>query len=100
MYRRSDIFEHLFALYSAALCSEIHRRQILELLHRAIGLGGGMTLVTRMGLLSWLDIVATVSKNEESMTALKRQLYQNVDAAAVRAWKASTVRRSDTPLPP
>jgi nucleolar pre-ribosomal-associated protein 1 len=97
LYRRSDIFEHILASYSPSLRSKGQRKQTLELVHRAIQVGGGMTLVTRVGILSWLAVSHTADKDEEKMMeAVSTQLHQSIDTAAIQSWRASQGKRTNS----
>jgi hypothetical protein len=60
---------------------------MLELVYHSINLGGGMTLITRMGVESWFAIEQAHGKEQEIIRELENQLRDRVDTAAVQHWK-------------
>ncbi len=88
LYRRSSAFDRLLALYRSILCSDAHRRQILELVDRSIKIGGGMTLITRIGIENWFAIERADGKDLDIVKELANQLHGCVDQAAAEQWKA------------
>jgi Nucleolar pre-ribosomal-associated protein 1 len=87
LYRKGNAFERLLALHGSSLCAETHRRQILELIHRAIELGGGLVLVTRVGIENWLAIAQITGEDQSIFKELGEQLRGCVDSADVQNWK-------------
>lgn len=49
-----------------------------------------MTLITRVGIESWVAIERADGKDQEMIKELESELYQGVDAAAVQHWKFPT----------
>jgi nucleolar pre-ribosomal-associated protein 1 len=87
LYRKSNIFERLLTLYSSVLCTSAHRRQILELIYRAINLGSGMTLITRMGIESWFAIKQADDMDRELIMAIEDQMHDRIDRTAAQQWR-------------
>lgn len=95
LYRRSDIFEHVLASHLSASRSKGQRKQTLELVHRAIQVGGSMTLVTRAGIVSWLGVSPAADKDEEKLVeTIRTQLLDHVDEEAMQSWKASLGKKA------
>ncbi len=87
LYRRSNVFERVLAFYGSKLCSDTHRKQILELVHRSTELGGGLTLITRLGIENWFVIEQADGEYREIIKELGRQLDDCVDASVAQTWK-------------
>lgn len=95
MYRRSNIFDHVLALYTSVLCLDKQRIQILELTYRSIKLGGGMTLITRLGIENWFAIQKADGKDEVIMKEIGQRLWENVDVGAAQQWRHPTTLTLD-----
>ena len=97
VYRRSGVFERLGSLYmSPALAltgkTGMMRKKILHVFANATEVGGGAdTLITRVGVRSWLDMVGA-REGEESevrriVEALKARLDQKCTKEYIRQWE-------------
>lgn len=82
--------DRVLAFHQSILCSSAQRRQVLELVNRFIELGGGMTLITRTGIESWLAIEQADGKDDDFVKQLGDQLLDRTDSAAVHQWKVPT----------
>jgi Nucleolar pre-ribosomal-associated protein 1 len=88
LYRKGNAFDRLLALHGSSLCSETHRRQIQELIHRAIELGGGLVLITRLGIENWFAIAQAKGEEDQGIfKELEEQLRGCVDSSDARNWK-------------
>ena len=54
-----------------------------------------MTLITRAGILSWLDIQLALAKGQDTgvVQALKAEIESSTDVAEVEAWKARAAKQ-------
>lgn len=95
LYRRSNVFERVLAFYGSKLCSDAHGKQILELVHRSIKLGSGLTLITRLGIENWFVIEQEDGKHGEIFKELGQQLDDRVDTSVSRTWKLPATPRRD-----
>jgi len=89
LYRKGNAFDRLLALHGSSLCSETHRKQILELIHRAIELGGGLVLITRLGIENWFAVAQAKGEEQGIFKELEEQLRGCVDSSDARNWKIS-----------
>lgn len=87
LYRRSNVFDRVLALYQSTVCPGKQRKQILELVNRSIEVGGGMTLITRIGMESWIAVEEADGKALEVIKRLRDQLLHSTAAAVVNQWK-------------
>lgn len=95
LYRRSNVFDRVLALYGSTLCSGTHRRQILELVHRSIEVGGGLMLITRMGIENWLAVERADGKDQDMVNELENQLHGCIDSSVAQHWKIPTTPSID-----
>ncbi|KAI9835820.1 MAG: hypothetical protein M1838_005194 [Thelocarpon superellum] len=93
-YRRGNVFERFLSLYNAPHLPTTLRRQILQLLLRASSIeGGSTTLITRVGVLSWLrghrgrDETAT----ERQLQHLARRIWDTCDQGRVQTWSGGSI---------
>ncbi|RMY01236.1 hypothetical protein D0866_15819 [Hortaea werneckii] len=86
--RQGGTFEKVTALYSSPGASRHRaaREKVLELLYRATCVEGGSTaLVTRAGVLAWLDMVSPADDPTGAM--LKRKVRETYDETKVNQWQ-------------
>jgi nucleolar pre-ribosomal-associated protein 1 len=97
--RRGGIFEKAMALAQspAVATNTFVRELVLELLFRASGVeGGALSLVTRCGVLSWLDITATVAagtRDEERAKLLRQRIVESCDEEKLKDWMEGRRRK-------
>ena len=85
--RKGGVFESVMSLYSspAAPRQDGLKDNVVELLWRATMVpGGSTTLITRTGVLSWLDMVRPSRSGVEG--ALRRRLLETCDEVKVQGW--------------
>ncbi|TPX07345.1 uncharacterized protein E0L32_010767 [Thyridium curvatum] len=84
------LFERLLALTANPYARQPVRMQVLRIVYRATAIKGGSdTLVTRFGLISWLESqTAKFSGEEEAKIykALLRRVWNTCDQERVRQW--------------
>jgi nucleolar pre-ribosomal-associated protein 1 len=63
--------------------------------YRAAQVGGSTTLITRSGVISWIQIQAAEAEEKEhaQLAALARALYEKCDRERVDAWSNGTLGR-------
>ena len=83
VYRRAGVFERVLALYAQPLLRKGLRRMMLGLVWRVVQAGGGLTLVTRVGVLSWLEMEG---EEGEVRRELKRCIEEE-GGEGVEEWK-------------
>ncbi|KAF2102415.1 hypothetical protein NA57DRAFT_51996 [Rhizodiscina lignyota] len=88
-------FERILSLYSAACVTKSVKESILKIVSRATSVeGGSTTLVTRTGILSWLDGMVAVQNGDESLLkALKQRIWDTCDQGKVMEWSGGEVRK-------
>ncbi|KAI9782864.1 MAG: hypothetical protein M1816_001684 [Peltula sp. TS41687] len=93
VYRRQHTFERCCSLYSSPYLSARLQRKILQLISRATLVeGGSTTLVTRSGMLSWIDArLALEDLNAVTLRRLATRLYDTCDQGHVAAWNGGAI---------
>ncbi|KAK5135280.1 hypothetical protein LTR08_005383 [Meristemomyces frigidus] len=87
--RRSDVFEQVTALYcspaAAGKAKKSTREKVVELLYRATCVEGGSgTMITRAGVLAWLEMVER--GGDDSAGLMKRRVLESCDLERVHGW--------------
>ncbi|OQE44460.1 hypothetical protein PENCOP_c002G05866 [Penicillium coprophilum] len=95
VYRRANVFERILSLYQSPTLVPGARRKILQIVYRAAQVGGSTTLITRSGVISWIQIQAAEADAKEAaqLAALARALYETCDRERVDAWSNGTLGR-------
>ncbi|KAF5025473.1 hypothetical protein F66182_2449 [Fusarium sp. NRRL 66182] len=97
IFHRKRWFEKILALGANPYLRVNLRTRLLRLLYRATCIeGGSTTLVTRFGILSWLDIQrAAFEGGEEAdvLAALMRRVWETCDQEKVRVWSKGGVEK-------
>ena len=87
--RRGATFEKVTALYSSpgAARHKVVRQSVVELLYRATCVdGGSASVITRAGVLAWLDMVTSSRDDLTSLT--KGRVVETMDSEKLRQWTA------------
>jgi nucleolar pre-ribosomal-associated protein 1 len=94
LYRKANVFERILSLYTSPQISTKIRQKIIQVVYRAVQVGGSMTLITRAGILSWIDIQIAVAKGQDTsaLPALKSAIERSVDRMEVEAWKTRSTK--------
>ncbi|OCK82401.1 hypothetical protein K432DRAFT_424178 [Lepidopterella palustris CBS 459.81] len=93
IFRAKSIFERILGFYASPSCWFKMKEKILRLLFRAAAVGGSTTLITRSGLLSWIQAQIAVKDGHETMLKkLASRLYQTCDQAKVGEWSNGGVK--------
>ena len=98
LYRRCNVFERLLAFYASVGTKRDIRRKILHLVYRSSEVGGSTTLITRAGIIGWIQAqVSHKDGNDVILRQLMRRLYETCDQERVEKWGgmalAKTVER-------
>lgn len=90
MYHNARLFERLLSLTSNAYMRRNLRLQVLRIIYRATSIGGGSTtLITRFGVISWLETQVAVQQTEagaDVYKALARRIWETADQKRAREW--------------
>lgn len=90
LYHNTRLFERLLSLTSNPYLRPNLRTQILRIIYRATCIkGGSTTLVTRFGIVSWLEARSAVCDSEterETCKALLRRVWETSDKERVSVW--------------
>lgn len=90
LYRYASVFERAMSLYDVAGTKDAMRERILELIFRAIEVGGGQMLVTRAGILTWLKIRGSaLSSDQPLIHELLRQIGLHCSSDQLGEWKGT-----------
>jgi nucleolar pre-ribosomal-associated protein 1 len=94
LYRKANVFERILSLYTSPQISTKVQHKILQLVYRAVQVGGSMTLITRAGILSWIDIQIAITKGQDTgvLPALKSAIEGSIDRMEVEAWKTRSTK--------
>ena len=95
IYRRCHILERLLSLFASSRLPKNCLERIVDLLHRCTFVGGSSTLITRCGLLSWIDFIVKAGKpvvsNVQTLKHLALQVYDTSDKSRVDDWSGSAI---------
>ncbi|KAJ5312848.1 hypothetical protein N7508_003678 [Penicillium antarcticum] len=95
VYRRANVFERILSLYQSPTLGPTARRKILHIVYRAAQVGGSTTLITRSGVISWIQIQVAEANSKEAaqLSALAKSLYGTCDRGRVDSWSNGTLSR-------
>lgn len=92
LYRRAGVFERLLSLYNSPVTMESSKKKILHLLYRACEVGSSTTLLTRSGIMSWIQgEVSSHGSNKYILKPLANELYKGCDTGWVDSWSGSAL---------
>lgn len=87
VYRSRNVFEPILALFHSPTATESAQEHILQLVHRAIRVGGSTVLITNCGILAFLELAQTSSKvDSTALKILTTELLEHADHARVDQW--------------
>ena len=91
-FRKSNIFEQFLSFYASRSCSAASKEKIVRLLLRATAVGGSTTLITRCGLVSWIQMWLNNQDPRQKMLAvLATRVYETCDQGRVAEWSNGTI---------
>ena len=94
VYRHRNVFESVLSMYPAPHLPSSLRDKILGLILRASGVpGGSTTLITRTGVLSWLQaqLGRDGSSSDMRLVRMANRLWDTCDQKHVEAWSGGLV---------
>ncbi|KAL4802654.1 ribosome 60S biogenesis N-terminal-domain-containing protein [Aspergillus unguis] len=96
IYRRSNVFERVLAFYDSPGAGFSSKKKILHLLYRAVQVKGSTTLITRAGIISWIQsqLPAVTGRDASTLTAIAHSLYQSSDHDRAATWSGGSVSRA------
>ncbi|PIG82559.1 ribosome biogenesis protein Urb1 [Aspergillus arachidicola] len=96
IYRRANVFERALSFYESPGPSLPSKRKILHLLYRSTQVQGSTTLITRAGIVSWIQsqIPALAGKEVPTFTAMAFSLYESSEQDRVMKWSGGSVAQA------
>jgi nucleolar pre-ribosomal-associated protein 1 len=92
LFRRSNIFEQLLSHYGSRSCPASAKDKIVRLLLRATHVGGSTTLITRCGLITWIQMMLDGhDPRHRALRTLASRVYETCDHEKVAAWGSGTI---------
>ena len=99
LFRRSNIFEQLLSHYSSRSCAVAEKEKIIRLLLRATHVGGSTTLITRCGLVSWIQMMLDGhDPRHRALRVLALRLHETCDVEKVGQWSGGMMKEMIVPL--
>lgn len=92
IFRTNSVFERLLSYYVSKSCAISAKEKIVRLLLRAAAVGGGTTLITRCGLVSWIRMMLDNKDHRHgALRVLAGRVYELCDREKVDAWGSGSV---------
>lgn len=93
LFRRSNIFEQLLSHYSSRSCAVSAKEKIVKLLLRTTHVGGSTTLITRCGLITWIQVMLDGhDSRHRTLRLLASRVYETCDREKVAQWSSGTMK--------
>jgi nucleolar pre-ribosomal-associated protein 1 len=94
-FRKSNIIEQLLGYYGSRSCAASAKEKILRLLLRATHVDGSTTLITRCGLLPWVQMMLdNQDPRHRTLKTLALRVYKTCDQERVNEWSSGTVAQT------
>ncbi|KAH8728635.1 ribosome 60S biogenesis N-terminal-domain-containing protein [Phaeosphaeriaceae sp. PMI808] len=91
-FRKSNIFEQLLSHYTSRSCAVMAKDKILRVLLRATHVEGSTTLITRCGVLPWIQMMLdNQDPRHRTLKTLALRVYETCDQARVDEWSSGTI---------
>ncbi|OOF93007.1 hypothetical protein ASPCADRAFT_209651 [Aspergillus carbonarius ITEM 5010] len=96
IYRRANVFERALSFYESPSAGYSAKRKVLQLVYRSTQVRGSTTLVTRAGILSWIQsqIPVVTAKDTQTFTAIAQSLKDTSDGDRVSKWSGGAALRA------
>ncbi|KAL4940857.1 hypothetical protein BDV06DRAFT_195730 [Aspergillus oleicola] len=96
IYRRANVFERVLSFYESPGAGFTAKRKVLHLIYRSSQVQGGTTLITRAGIVSWIQsqLPGVNGRDASTLTAMAQSLYQSADHDRVEKWSGGAVVRA------
>ena len=84
----------MLSLYTSPHLPTRLQKKVLHLLFQTSQVGGSTTLLTRAGLLSWIEVRLAVNDgNDVILRGLAERLYETCEQEKVNAWSGTGVSK-------
>jgi nucleolar pre-ribosomal-associated protein 1 len=94
-FRKSNIVEQLLGHYGSRSCAASAKEKILRLLLRATHVDGSTTLITRCGLLPWVQMMLdSQDPRHRTLKTLALRAYETCDQDRVNEWSSGYVAQT------
>ncbi|KAI9375764.1 ribosome 60S biogenesis N-terminal-domain-containing protein [Aspergillus egyptiacus] len=96
IYRRANVFERVLAFYESPSAGFSAKKKILHLLYRSVQAQGSTTLITRAGIISWIQsqLPTVTARDASTLSAMAQSLYQSSDHDRADKWSGGAVPRA------
>ncbi|KAL4907565.1 hypothetical protein BDW74DRAFT_189852 [Aspergillus multicolor] len=96
IYRRANVFERVLSFYDSPGAGFSAKKKILHLVYRSTQVQGSTTLITRAGIISWVQtqLPAVTGRDASTLTAMAQSLYQSADNDRTGTWSGGAVQRA------
>ncbi|KAL4872502.1 hypothetical protein BDV12DRAFT_161710 [Aspergillus spectabilis] len=96
IYRRANVFERVLSFYESPSAGFSAKKKIIHLVYRSVQVHGGTTLITRAGIISWIQsqLPTVTDKDASTLTAMAQSLYQTSDHDRASKWSGGAVLRA------
>ncbi|KAL2853538.1 ribosome 60S biogenesis N-terminal-domain-containing protein [Aspergillus pseudodeflectus] len=96
IYRRANVFERVLAFYESPSAGFSAKRKVLHLVYRAVQVQGSTTLITRAGIISWIQcqLPEVTGRDASVLTAMAQSLYESSDRDRAETWSGGAVSRA------
>lgn len=95
-YRRCYIFERLLSMSATPSLPKACMGKLIALLYRCTCVGGGSTLITRCGFLSWVEsrvnLRNTMASDVAALTNLAQRAYDTCEKGRVDEWSSGAIK--------
>ncbi|KAL6235628.1 hypothetical protein BDW75DRAFT_208924 [Aspergillus navahoensis] len=96
IYRRANVFERVLSFYNSPGAGFSAKKKILHLVYRSTQVQGSTTLITRAGIISWIQsqLPAVTGRDTSTLTAMAQSLYQSSDHDRTAKWSGRAILRA------
>ncbi|KAL3439107.1 ribosome 60S biogenesis N-terminal-domain-containing protein [Aspergillus tetrazonus] len=96
IYRRANVFERVLSFYDSPGAGFSAKKKILHLVYRSAQVQGSTTLITRAGIISWIQsqIPSVTGRDASTLTAMAQSLLQSSDHDRTAKWSGGAVLRA------
>lgn len=95
IYRRCHILERLLCALASSSMPNTCNEKIINLLYHCSFVGGSSTLITRYGLLSWVNIMVKAGhpavSDVQNLKRLAIQVYETSEKGRIDDWSGAAV---------
>ncbi|KAL4887704.1 ribosome 60S biogenesis N-terminal-domain-containing protein [Aspergillus karnatakaensis] len=96
IYRRANVFERVLAFYESPSAGFSAKKKIVHLVYRSVQVHGATTLITRAGIISWIQsqLPAVTDKDVSTLAAMAQSLYESADHDRAATWSGGAALRT------